>query len=156
MKPLRCEGNTSLSNRLGFIVFKIIWDESTILKFLCYSLNWIRSFASFLLFICCNHWIRRVLITIDNFPPRMELKFKMYINQVTMTAQSYVCGYIKDGLSHQALNPDSKVRPSLKKPKNPILWTGADTIITWATTTPPHPPNNFSAWRSALVKKCKK
>ena len=26
--------------------------------------------------------------------------------------------------------------PKSKKPKNPILWTGTDTIITWATTHP--------------------
>ena len=50
---------------------------------------------------------------------------------------------VPNPLSKQAPNPDSKVSLSLKNPKNPILWTGADTIITWATTTPPHPTPNF-------------
>ena len=40
---------------------------------------------------------------------------------------------VPNPLSQQAPNPDPKVRQSLKKPKNPILWTGADTIITWAS-----------------------
>ena len=34
--------------------------------------------------------------------------------------------------SQQVPSPDPKSRTNLK---NPILWTGADTIITWATTT---------------------
>ena len=68
--------------------------------------------------------------------------------ETRMTKNSCYCQaqvQVPNLLSQQAPNPDFKVRPSLKKTKNPILWTGADTIITWATTTPPHPPNNFSA-----------
>ena len=49
----------------------------------------------------------------------------------------------------QAPNPDPKFRQSKKSKKNQkiqkktIIWTGTDTIITW-DTTPPHPPtNNF-------------
>ena len=48
---------------------------------------------------------------------------------------------VPNPLSQQAPNPDPKVRQSLKKPKNPILWTGADTIITWATHPTPPTPN---------------
>ena len=37
-------------------------------------------------------------------------------------------------LSQQAPDPDPKVQTKSDKPQNPIFWTGADTIITWATT----------------------
>ena len=40
---------------------------------------------------------------------------------------------VPNPLSQQARNPDPKFRPSVKT-QNPIIWTGADTIITWATT----------------------
>ncbi len=40
-------------------------------------------------------------------------------------------GATQISMDQQAPNPDPKVRQSLKKPKNPILWTGADSIITW-------------------------
>ena len=47
---------------------------------------------------------------------------------------------VPNPLSQQAPNPDPKFGLSLKNPKKNI-WTGADTIIIWAT--PPHPTNNF-------------
>ena len=50
---------------------------------------------------------------------------------------------VPNPLSQQAPNPDPKVRPSLDTQKpNSLDW--ADTIITWATTTPPPHPQLLS------------
>ena len=70
---------------------------------------------------------------------------------VSFDLSSEIClksGFAEDG-SWDIVKPKSKSqspfptgpksRPSLKNPKNTFLWTGADTIITWAT----HPPPTF-------------
>ena len=84
----------------------------------------------------------QVLMSLGILKEGQILKFKECF-QTTQTTKNFAGKYcqarvqVPNPLSQQAPNPDPKVRPSLKKTQNPILWTGADTIITWATTTPP-------------------
>ena len=68
---------------------------------------------------------------------------------------------VPNPLSQQAPNPDPKVRPSLKNPKTQFFGLGwhnnhmghppHSRLLTHHIADCSHPPNNFWAWRSALV-----
>ena len=76
-------------------------------------------------------------ITNDDFEPTNEV-FLLFIIIVKPKSKSPIpCPNRPQILTLKTLKTKSK------KNKNPILWTGADTIITWATTPPPHPTPNF-------------